>query len=174
MSLPCYTQANVDKQRVTMCSVVDPGLQKLNAGVRHRRHGAQPNLVYNRSVLTCRRRRTTWRLMARELGTYGVVFNRLYTLANMPIKRFGSTPSRGTCEPWTSCAQRKSGESRRRHVDAVSVDYRGYLYDCDFNQMLGIPLVVAGKRDGTSRISTAELGDGRLRRDHCYGCTAGQ
>ena len=58
----------------------------------------------------------------------------------------------------------------------VSVDYRGYLYDCDFNQMLGIPLAVTGKRRRhvtdllTSRLDGAPIAVA----DHCYGCTAGQ
>ena len=58
----------------------------------------------------------------------------------------------------------------------VSVDYRGYLYDCDFNQMLGIPLVVAGKprRHVTDLLTTTLDGAPIAVADHCYGCTAGQ
>jgi hypothetical protein len=58
----------------------------------------------------------------------------------------------------------------------VSVDWQGYVYDCDFNQMLELPLALAGKR----RVRLADLAGRELAgnpiavRDHCYGCTAGQ
>ena len=58
----------------------------------------------------------------------------------------------------------------------MSVDYRGYLYDCDFNQMLGIPLVEAGRRRRhVGDLLTADLDGAPIAvADHCYGCTAGQ
>ena len=58
----------------------------------------------------------------------------------------------------------------------VSVDWQGYLYDCDFNQMLGLPLAVAGRaRPHLADVLGADLaGNPIVVRDHCYGCTAGQ
>jgi hypothetical protein len=57
----------------------------------------------------------------------------------------------------------------------LSVDWQGYVYDCDFNQMLGLPLVVAGaQRPHLSELIGRDLcGNPVVVRDHCYGCTAG-
>ena len=86
----------------------------------------------------------------RHLGaSYGVVFNGLYTLANMPIQRFGSTLiSKGQFNQYMRLLR---DAHRADNLDGVmcrsilSVDWQGYVYDCDFNQMLGIPLVIPGK-----------------------------
>ena len=183
-SLPCYTKENVDKQRgdhVFESSIL--GLRKLNAlgyGVA----GSQLtlNLVYN--PLGPFLPPAQDKLEAdykRELGThFGIVFNHLYTLANMPIARFGSTLiSQGRFASYMALLR---GSHRRQNLDGVmcrtlvSVDWRGYLHDCDFNQMLGIPLAVAGR----TRVHVSELLKGGLDgnaiavADHCYGCTAGQ
>jgi hypothetical protein len=58
----------------------------------------------------------------------------------------------------------------------VSIDWQGYLYDCDFNQMLGLPLVVAGRKrvHVSDALATDLAGNPIVVRDHCYGCTAGQ
>jgi hypothetical protein len=58
----------------------------------------------------------------------------------------------------------------------VSVDWQGYVYDCDFNQMLGLPLLLNGEaRIHLSQLSGRGLdGNSVVVRDHCYGCTAGQ
>jgi hypothetical protein len=60
--------------------------------------------------------------------------------------------------------------------DLISVDWRGYLYDCDFNQMLDLPLTRAdGRRIHISELSAGELDGRRVRvAGHCFGCTAGQ
>src|SRR5204862_7893920 len=93
----------------------------------------------------------------RELFTrHGVVFNRLFTLANMPIQRFGSTlVSKGQFNAYMELLR---GAHRDENLDAVmcrnlvSVDWQGYVYDCDFNQMLGLPLVLKGnERQGNER-----------------------
>jgi hypothetical protein len=74
------------------------------------------------------------------------------------------------------------GAHRDENLDAVmcrslvSIDWQGYLYDCDFNQMLGLPLVVAGRRRPhlADVIGRGLEGNPIVVRDHCYGCTAGQ
>jgi hypothetical protein len=73
------------------------------------------------------------------------------------------------------------GAHRDENLDQVmcrrllSVDWQGYCYDCDFNQMLGLPLVVEGKkRTHLSELIGRDLGGNPIAvRDHCYGCTAG-
>jgi radical SAM/Cys-rich protein len=108
------------------------------------------------------------------------VFNRLYTMANMPIQRFGSMlVSKGQFDTYLELL-------RHAHLDAnldgvmcrnlISVDWRGTVYDCDFNQMLDLPI---GRR-GTPRLQLSELLDDEFEdrpvrvAGHCFGCTAGQ
>jgi radical SAM/Cys-rich protein len=183
-SLPCYTKENVDRQRgdhVFESSIL--GLQKLNAlGYGGERSGLVLNLVYN--PLGPSLPPAQHRLEAdykRELAThFGIVFNRLFTLANMPIKRFGSTLV--TQGRFASYMELLRSAHQSANLDGVmcrslvSVDYRGHLYDCDFNQMLGIPLVAAGKaRRHLSDLLTDDLNATAISvADHCYGCTAGQ
>ena len=159
------------------------GLQKLNAlGYGIDGTGLTLNLVYN--PLGPYLPPAQDKLEAdykRELGAhFGVVFNRLYTLANMPIKRFGSTlVTQGKFASYMDLLRSAHNPANLDGVmcrTLVSVDYRGYLYDCDFNQMLGIPLVAAGKpRRHLADLLTAELDGAPISvADHCYGCTAGQ
>ena len=183
-SLPCYTQDNVDRQRgdhVFESSIL--ALRKLNAlGYGVEGTGLVLNLVYN--PLGPSLPPAQDRLEAdykRELGThFGVVFNRLFTLANMPISRFGSTLiTQGKFASYMALLHAAHNPDNLDGVmcrTLVSVDYRGYLYDCDFNQMLGIPLAVAGKpRRHVTDLMTSRLDGAPIAvADHCYGCTAGQ
>ena len=111
---------------------------------------------------------------------FGIVFDRLLTLANMPIQRFGSTlVSKGQFADYMTLLR---GAHRDENLEGVmcrsmvSIDWQGYLYDCDFNQMLGLPIAVAGKRPVHLSDALARDLDGRpiAVADHCYGCTAGQ
>ena len=110
---------------------------------------------------------------------YGVVFNRLYTITNMPIQRFGSTlVSQGRFDAYMSLLKNSHRDENLEEVmcrHLISVDWRGYVYDCDFNQMLGLPLVIGAKpRVHLSDLSAAALpGLPIAVADHCYGCTAG-
>jgi radical SAM/Cys-rich protein len=108
------------------------------------------------------------------------VFNRLFTLANMPIQRFGSTLiSKGQFNEYMRLLH---GAHREENLGAVmcrtliSVDWQGYVYDCDFNQMLGLPLSLKGhERPQLSDLMARDLAGNPIAvRDHCYGCTAGQ
>ena len=111
---------------------------------------------------------------------HGIVFNKLYTLANMPIQRFGSMlVSKGKFGAYMELLHASHRDENLASVmcrSLVSVDWQGYVYDCDFNQMLGLPLVVDGRR----RVRLTELlgrdlaGNPIAVRDHCFGCTAGQ
>jgi radical SAM/Cys-rich protein len=183
-SMPCYLEDNVDRQRGK--GVFDGsirGLQKLNAsGYGQEASGLVLNLVYNpqgpclpppQSALEADYKRI--------LGErYGVVFNRLYTLANMPIQRFGAILiAKGEFGRYLDLLQHAHLDANLDHVmcrNLVSVDWQGYVYDCDFNQMLELPLQL-GTRE---RVHLSDLLDteieGRPIRvaGHCYGCTAGQ
>jgi radical SAM/Cys-rich protein len=183
-SLPCYLEENVDKQRgegVFQASI--RGLQKLNsAGYGKPDRGLILNLVYNPlgpylPPEQCQLESD----YKKELRThYGIVFNNLYTLTNMPIARFGSTlVTKGEFDRYMKILYDAYQEENLQGVmcrTLISVDYLGYVYDCDFNQMLRLPLANGLK----SRTHLRELlnrdVEGHLIRvaDHCFGCTAGQ
>lgn len=183
-SLPCYSKENVDKQRgdhVFEGSIL--GLQKLNAlGYGHPSSGLILNLVYNPLGPNLPPPQASLEAAyKRELGEhFGIVFNHLYTITNMPIHRFGSTlVSQGKFAQYMQLLRSSYNPATLDNLmcrTLISVDYRGYLYDCDFNQMLGIPLVVHGKpRVHVSDLLKIDLQDNPIAvADHCYGCTAGQ
>jgi radical SAM/Cys-rich protein len=188
-SLPCYSKDNVDAQRgdgVFERSI--DGLRRLNKlGYGKDKSGLVLNLVYNplgpylppsQGDLE----RDYRRILAER---FGVVFNRLFTIANMPIQRFGSMLiSKGQFAAYMKLLR---DAYRPENLDGVmcrsliSVDWQGNLYDCDFNQMLGLPL--GGKSPTSPRHHVRDLlrdDDREFDRaaiavaDHCYGCTAGQ
>lgn len=182
-SLPCYLEENVNSQRGKGVFAGSIGtLRRLNAlGYGQAGSGLVLNLVYNplgpslppdQAALEATYRREL------ELR-YGVLFDRLFTITNMPIRRFGSTlVSRGG---FADYMQLLKGACREENLDRVmcrnlvSVDWQGYLYDCDFNQMLGLPLLSKGKsRLHLSGLIADDLeGNPIVVMDHCYGCTAG-
>ena len=183
-SLPCYQEDNVDRQRGK--GVFDTSiraLRRLNAlGYGNERTGLVLNLVYNPQGPSLpppqeQLEADYKRILSQQ---HGVIFNRLYTLANMPIQRFGSMLiSKGEFDDYLELL-------RSAHLDAnldsvmcrnlISVDWRGYVYDCDFNQMLDLPLSFAA-RDVVplSELLDQDITDNPVRvAGHCYGCTAGQ
>ena len=183
-SLPCYTEELVDRQRgkgVYKKSI--RALKRLNAlGYGAPGGGLALNLVYNPQGATLPPAQGALEAdYKRLLGErHGIVFNRLLTIANMPIQRFGSTlVSKGQFHEYMALLHRSH---RAENLDAVmcrdtlSVDWQGTLYDCDFNQMLGLPLALAGrKRVQLSALIGRDLAGNPIAvRDHCYGCTAGQ
>jgi radical SAM/Cys-rich protein len=183
-SLPCYLEENVDRQRGK--GVFDAsirGLRQLNAlGYGRAETGLVVNLVYNPQGSSLPPpQRTLEEDYRRVLGErYGVVFNRLYALANMPIQRFGAILiANGEFERYLDLLRRAHLDANLEHVmcrNLISVDWRGYIYDCDFNQMLDLPL----KHDARERVHLSELLDAEIEGQpirvagHCYGCTAGQ
>jgi radical SAM/Cys-rich protein len=180
-SLPCYTEELVDRQRgkgVYEKSI--RALQRLNALGYGRRLSL--NLVYNPQGPSLPPAQDKLEAdYKRILGEgHGIVFDRLYTLANMPIQRFGSTlVSKGQFDGYMELLHRSHRDENLGSVmcrTLISVDWEGYVYDCDFNQMLGLALKV----NGTKRVRLTDLAGRDLAgnpiavRDHCYGCTAGQ
>lgn len=183
-SLPCYTEELVDRQRgkgVYGKSV--RAIRRLNElGYGRAGTGLALNLVYNPQGASLPPAQEKLEAdYKRILGeAFGIRFNALFTLANMPIQRFGSTlVSKGQFNTYMALLR---GAHRDGNLDAVmcrslvSVDWQGYLYDCDFNQMLGLPLAVAGRpRPHLADVLGRDLeGNPIVVRDHCYGCTAGQ
>ena len=182
-SLPCYLEENVDRQRgkgVFRSSI--RALLRLNAlGYGREGGGLALNLVYNPQGASLPPPQDGLEQDYRKhLAGYGIVFNRLYTLANMPIERFGSLLiSKGQFGAYMKLLREAY---RAENLDTVmcrsllSVDWQGTVYDCDFNQMLGLPLRLAGRaRVGVSQLLGRDLeGNPIAVKDHCFGCTAGQ
>jgi len=182
-SMPCYLEDNVEAQRGK--GVFDAsirGLQRLNAlGYGREGSGLTLNLVYNPQGPSLPPAQQALEAdYRRALGEqHGIRFNHLYVLANMPIQRFGSMLiSKGVFDDYLELLQHAHLAANLDGVmcrNLISVDYRGYLYDCDFNQMLDMPMREGGKRLHLSEVTAAAL-DGKPIRvaGHCYGCTAGQ
>ena len=179
-SLPCYLEENVDGQRgrgVFERSIA--ALRRLNGlGYGHAGSGLILNLVYNptgpylsppQAVLEADYRR--------ELGErYGVRFNQLYTITNMPISRFAHY-LRG-CGRYEEYMALLAGAFNPYTVNGlmcrntISVGWDGRLYDCDFNQMLKLPSSAPYPHIRELTLEYLE-GSPIALGAHCFGCTAG-
>lgn len=183
-SLPCYSRERVDRQRgdgVFERSI--RGLQVLNAlGYGHAGNGSTLNLVYNPQgpSLPPDQEKLEADYKRELVEHFGIVFSQLYALANMPIQRFGSMLiSKGQFADYMRLLKDHFSAG---NLDAVmcktliSVDWQGYLYDCDFNQMLHLPLRMKNNARPHLRDLLGHEVEGQpiTVADHCYGCTAGQ
>jgi radical SAM/Cys-rich protein len=183
-SLPCYSPANVDRQRGD--GVFDrsiAGLRQLNAlGYGDPGRGLVLNLVYNPQGPSLPPPQGPLEAdYKRELLLhFGIRFDHLFALTNMPIQRFGSTlVSKGTFGSYMKLLR---DSYRADNLETVmcrrllSVDWQGFLYDCDFNQMLGLRASLAGQpRPHLRDLLRHDPAGADIRiADHCYGCTAGQ
>lgn len=184
-SLPCYSAENVDRQRgdgVFESSV--RALTRLNElGYGDEREGRLAlSLVYNPQGPALpppqKALEDDYRRMLGE--QFGIRFTRLLTLANMPIQRFGSTLiSKGTFAGYMKLLRDNYQPANLEAVmcrSLISVDWQGCLYDCDFNQMLGLPVLRQDNEPARVQdLLTDSFIDHVIRvADHCYGCTAGQ
>jgi radical SAM/Cys-rich protein len=110
------------------------------------------------------------------LEHFGIVFNELFVITNMPIKRFGSTLiSNGQFEPYMRLLKDSFSANNLKQVmcrSLISVDWQGNLFDCDFNQQLDLPL--KSKHTLKDLLLSDRDGDVIVVADHCFGCTAGQ
>jgi radical SAM/Cys-rich protein len=157
-------------------------LQRLNAlGYGAPESGLVLNLVFNpQGPVLPPPQAALEEAYRRELKSHhDIVFNRLYTITNMPIQRFGSTlVSKGQFNSYMKLLRDAHRDENLEQVmcrTLISVDWRGYVHDCDFNQMLGLPLG-AGSRPRTHLADLLQRdleGQPIAVADHCYGCTAG-
>ena len=183
-SLPCYLEENVDAQRGgSLYAGSIEALKKLNAlGFGRPGSGLTLDLVYNpQGPHLPPPQQTLEESYRRELGErFAVVFNSLLTLANLPVGRFGSVLlSKGQFAPYMTLLKEAHQDANLDAVmcrSLISVDWQGYVYDCDFNQMLGLPM----RANGSPLTHLTQLMNKDIEglpitvRDHCYGCTAGQ
>jgi radical SAM/Cys-rich protein len=184
-SLPCYLEDNVDKQRGkgTFNASLSV-LKKLNSlGFGQPDGELQLNLVFNPQGVNLPPEQNALEKAYKEhLQThYGIVFNKLFALTNLPIQRFGSMLiSKGLFNDYLQLLKdnyRPENLSSVMCRNTLSVDWLGFVYDCDFNQMLQLPLGAnpASKTHISELISSSSLtGSAIAVRQHCYGCTAGQ
>ena len=182
-SLPCYSEENVNSQRgkgVFHDSII--ALRQLNRlGYGEANSGLQLNLMYNPTGPFLPPSQRTLEVDYRQHldDQYGIHFNQLFTLVNMPIQRFGSTlVSKGEFEDYMTLLRDNFSSENLSKVmcrELISVDWQGLVYDCDFNQMLGLPLLIDGnKRPHIRDVRPVNLEDQPIGvADHCYGCTAG-
>jgi radical SAM/Cys-rich protein len=184
-SLPCYSAENVERQRghgVFAKSIA--ALRVLN-GLGYGRPGSPLglNLVYNPLGASLPPPQAELEATYREelRHRFGIEFHRLFTLTNMPIKRFAEFLDRtGRHEAYMSLLVHHFNPATAPALmcrTLVSVGWDGTLSDCDFNQMLGLELGAAretGARTAWDIDSLDELAGTRIATgSHCFGCTAG-
>ena len=181
-SMPCYQEENVDAQRGKgVFSGSIEGLKLLNKFGYGIDEKLQLNLVFNPQGINLPPAQLPLeQSYKKELKRqFDISFNSLFTITNMPIKRFGSTLlSKGLFEEYMTVLKKSYSQDNLSGVmcrTTLSVDWQGYVYDCDFNQMLDLPL---GPDVLSTHINDLRQSDFNGRdiaiMDHCYGCTAGQ
>jgi len=181
-SLPCYTAENVNEQRGD--GVFDASiraLQRLNALGYGRTPELPLHLVYNpngpflpgpQAALEADYKRE----LQRE---FGIVFNRLFALANLPIARFASwLRHNGHYETYLTVLADAFNPATVEGLmcrDTINVGWQGEVFDCDFNQMLNLPAGVGGAATQFLwDLDPATLAGAPIRTgEHCFGCTAG-
>lgn len=178
-SLPCYEMENVEAQRGK--GVFDPSikaLHKLNELGYGKSTSLPLNLVYNPQGTNLppsqKSLESDYKKALKE--RFDIVFNQLFTITNMPIKRFGSMLiSKGEFEPYMDLLMSSHQDENLETVmcrTMLSVDWQGYVYDCDFNQMLN--LKIPQPKHHLKDLMTHDFINNDITvMGHCYGCTAG-
>ena len=180
-SLPCYSESNVDQQRgegVFERSI--SGLRQLNAlGYGNGDGRLELHLVYNPQGPSLPPAQAPLEeAYKKELSVLGIRFDRLLTLANMPIKRFARDLAlRGELERYERLLEAAHNPANASAVmcrELLSVDWQGNLYDCDFNQQLEMPLSGRIRRLEDLVLDDTVVTGQVIHTDrHCFGCTAG-
>ena len=179
-SLPCYTRENVDQQRGR--GVFGKSITALQTLNRHG-FGIDPglalDLVYNPggAFLPPPQASLEADYRARLFDDFGIRFTRLLTLTNLPINRFAHFLERtGQRDRYQALLEENFNADTVpalmcRHL--ISVDWRGFVYDCDFNQMLALPMGARPARRLWEIDGDALAGERVAVGRHCFGCTAG-
>lgn len=180
-SLPCYLEENVDRQR-------GAGVYRQSIQVLQRLNGLgygtelELNLVYNPGgdFIPGSQQGLETAYKAELFARHGIVFNHLFTITNAPIGRFGEDlEAAGTYAEYLRLLAGRFNPAVAASImcrTLISVDWQGKIYNCDFNQALGMPMTAA---DGTE-VTLAELDDQGMSgkkidlAEHCYCCTAGE
>jgi radical SAM/Cys-rich protein len=179
-SLPCYSEENVDAQRGR--GVFDKSIRALqilnDRGYGKAGSGLELHLVYNPvgASLPPPQEELTNDYRVELLNQFGIVFNQLFTITNMPINRFSSyLKRRDEYDDYMKVLRNNFNVAtipRLMCRSQISVDWTGSVYDCDFNQMLDMH--IAGEATKIWDYAPGDLVDRSIKvDDHCFGCTAG-
>jgi len=182
-SLPCYSEENVDRQRGKgTFDLSVRGLKLLN-DVGYARPGSNLilNLVYNPvgPFLPPPQEKLEQDYKRELREKFGIEFNHLYCLSNMPITRYEThLKLRGEYDQYVDLLERSFNAATLDRVmcrDLISIGWDGSIYDCDFNQMLDLALTdVSGKRLDVSSLTVEQIASRSIEvGNHCYACTAG-
>jgi len=185
-SLPCYSEENVDTQRGR--GVFERSISALlalnDAGYGSGDPTLKLDLVYNPlgAFLPPPQEKLEGQYKTQLADNFGILFDSLYTITNMPIKRFADfLHRRGELQDYMDLLVRNFNPDtveKLMCLDMISVGWDGKMYDCDFNQQLGYAVGVDSIHKGGKTVfdvdSLNDLLDVRIRTDsHCFGCTAG-
>lgn len=179
-SLPSYSRERTDRQRgdgVFEDSI--KALQMLNAvGYGQADNNLVLNLVYNPAGAFLPPNQASLELEYKDAlqKEFGIVFNHLFTITNLPISRYlDYLLTSGNYEKYMEkliAAFNPVAASNVMCRNTISISWDGYLYDCDFNQMLN--LKVSSQAKHISQFNAAQLANREIvLNQHCYGCTAG-
>ncbi|MFN5289310.1 MAG: arsenosugar biosynthesis radical SAM (seleno)protein ArsS [Planctomycetia bacterium] len=180
-SLPCYLEENTDKQRGagTYQKSIEAIKQLNSLGYGNPESGLVLNLVFNPSGINLppSQEKLEADYKSKLNALHGIRFNRLLTITNMPISRFlDNLHEENLLEPYMSKLANQMNPGTLANLmcrNTISVGWDGTLFDCDFNQMLDLPLTnqipqnIANFDVRTLKERTIVTGK------HCYGCTAG-
>ena len=182
-SLPCYMEDNVDKQRGkgTFNASIS-ALKKLNSlGYGLPDTNLTLNLVFNPQGATLPPEQQELELSYKQhlKDQFDIVFNQLFVMTNLPIQRFGSVLiSKGEFNQYLQLLKDNFLPQNLDQVmckNTLSIDWQGYVYDCDFNQMLQLPLGMKNNKTHIDELTNQSfVGQSIKTLQHCYGCTAGQ
>ena len=188
-SLPCYGEVNVAEQRGKgVFEISIEALQILNSLGYGRDPKLPLNLVYNPNgaFLPPPQESLEDEYKERLRSDFGIEFDHLFTITNMPISRFGGMLlAKGQYDDYMELLKGSYNEDNHASVmcrSLISVDWQGFLFDCDFNQMLDLPMqgrspLIASDRQKThitELVSQELMAASIVTGEHCYGCTAGQ
>jgi len=177
-SMPCYLGSNVDAQRGS--GTYDRNiriLQRLNR-LGFGTHGPSLHLVYNPGGDFLPGPQPSLEAAYKQhlQEEFGITFNNLFTITNMPIGRFGDElAQQNRLENYCRLLEKNFNAANLEKVmcrNLLSVDWQGCIYDCDFNHVLHLPIDFPGKHIG--QVSASELtGLPIVVGEHCFACTAG-
>ncbi|MEZ6138144.1 MAG: arsenosugar biosynthesis radical SAM protein ArsS [Pirellulaceae bacterium] len=181
-SLPCYLEENCDSQRgsgVFLKSI--EAIRRLNSlGYAQPNSNLQLDLVYNPTGLGLPPEQQQLEVSYKsELDMrYSIQFNNLLTITNMPVSRFlDDLLRRGKYDEYVGKLIQNFNPGTIDNLmcrSLLSVDWNGYIYDCDFNQMLDLAIAENDSRVHISQLTDDLLSNRAIRTaNHCYGCTAG-
>jgi len=182
-SMPCYLEENVNKQRgngVFIRSI--EALRQLNQlGYGQADSSRVLNLVYNPQGASLSPDQLSLERDYKKflLEKFDIVFNQLFTITNVPVKRFGSMlMSNSELIPYMDLLQSAHQNNNLEEVMCryqLSIDWQGYIYDCDFNQMLDLPLKKQAQKLHISQLNIKDVDNKDIVvAGHCYACTAGK